>query len=278
MVRNRWFPVVLGLGVALAVSSCGGQDSPRTAVVTDTPAASAETAPAAPSEDPAPTFTPEVDPAEAAASRSAEQEAAAEASRSAETEASLAALTANWQSQDVQYRAMVCHYLITEPEEFLDGMVEAVSSDRGLDREELNTFFEDSCLDLEIEWLETATDQSTYSEVSQRDLALVTKDPDSHAGERYVVFGHISQFDAATGTDAFRAYIAPVQHSRSYDFDEHILAQAGESGLFDDLVQGDIVRMHVQVLGAFTYDTQIGGSTTVPMMRVNVVEAVGFDS
>ncbi|QDO87427.1 hypothetical protein FNH13_02995 [Ornithinimicrobium ciconiae] len=214
--------------------------------------------------------------AEAEASRSA-QEAEAEASRSAEQEASQALLTSVWEAQDPEYQAMLCHYLVSDPDEFEESVTGGLSSESGLTDTEVTAFFEDTCLDLEVEWAKTSTDASTYTELSTRDLALVMKDPDAHSGERYVVYGYIWQFDAATGTEGFMARIDPVQHSRSYDFDHNIAAHAGEAGLFDDLVEGDIVRMHVQVRGAYSYDTQIGGNTTVPMLRVNIVEAVGFD-
>jgi hypothetical protein len=40
-----------------------------------------------------------------------------------------------------------------------------------------------------------------------------------------------------------------------------------------NFVEKDIVTMFVEVQGAYTYDTQIGGSTTVPALTANIIEA-----
>ncbi len=51
--------------------------------------------------------------------------------------------------------------------------------------------------------------QASRREGHQRPyLRKVVKDPDSYASNRYIVYGEISQFDAATGTDTFLADVA----------------------------------------------------------------------
>ncbi|MCB0915279.1 MAG: hypothetical protein KDC23_06180 [Actinobacteria bacterium] len=47
-----------------------------------------------------------------------------------------------------------------------------------------------------------------YATLDERTWALIAKDPEAHAGESYLVFGEVTQFDSATGTSAFRANVA----------------------------------------------------------------------
>lgn len=49
-----------------------------------------------------------------------------------------------------------------------------------------------------------------------REWALIAKSPDQHAGERIIVYGEVTQFDAATGTSAFRANVDGVAHPLRY--------------------------------------------------------------
>jgi hypothetical protein len=104
--------------------------------------------------------------------------------------------------------------------------------------------------------------------VSERDLALVFKDPDSHTGELFQVWGQVTQFDAATGADAFLASAAH-RNTMSYGFfdGENALFQGSEEDL-GDLVEDDVFTATVEVTGSLSYDTQIGGSTTVPQFKV----------
>jgi hypothetical protein len=44
-------------------------------------------------------------------------------------------------------------------------------------------------------------------ELTERDLALLVKSPDSHKGKIIVLYARITQFDAATGLCTFRANI-----------------------------------------------------------------------
>jgi hypothetical protein len=43
----------------------------------------------------------------------------------------------------------------------------------------------------------------------------------------------------------------------------------GSDALFADFVQDDVVLVGATGLGSYTYDTQIGGSTTVPLFEVD---------
>ncbi|MGC4805059.1 hypothetical protein [Micromonospora sp. DT233] len=108
----------------------------------------------------------------------------------------------------------------------------------------------------------------TYKKLSARQWKLIAKNPDAHLGEHYVVYGRVTQFDAATGTDSFRADVAHRRMSDSYDYETNTMLYGSESEL-EDLVEDDIFRATVMVLGSHSYDTQVGGSTTAPLLQVD---------
>lgn len=115
----------------------------------------------------------------------------------------------------------------------------------------------------------------TYKDVSERALAKIVRDPDSHAGESIVVYGEITQYDSATGLDSFRADVAH-RNTTSYGFfDGENAVLTGDEADFEDLIEGDVFRAKVLVLGSLSYDTQIGGSTTVPQFMVTSISRIG---
>lgn len=124
----------------------------------------------------------------------------------------------------------------------------------------------------------TDTAKKSYKELSSRNFKRLAKDPDSYIGETYVIYGEITQFDAATGTDTFRADTGPKKLRVSYgyvDYDQNSMLN-GDEGILDKLVEGDCFKAKVTVLGSFSYDTQIGGSTTVPLFQVDSISV--YDS
>jgi hypothetical protein len=118
-------------------------------------------------------------------------------------------------------------------------------------------------------------DPKSYAAIKPRDFALLVKSPDKHIGKKYVIYGHVTQFDSATGDDTFRADTAATRQSEWYDYDVNTLVSAEDAALLDDVVQDDLVTMYVEVLGSFSYDTQIGGSTTVPHFQVRIIKVTG---
>jgi hypothetical protein len=117
---------------------------------------------------------------------------------------------------------------------------------------------------------------STYEVVSERALAKVLRDPDSYAGKKFVVYGEVTQFDSATGTDTFRADVAHAD-IRDYGYwlgGDNAIISAGVADV-SDVVEDDIVKMYVEVTGSFSYDTTMGGSTTVPAFEVNIIKVIG---
>lgn len=101
----------------------------------------------------------------------------------------------------------------------------------------------------------------------------VVKNPDAVEGQYFVMIVDITQFDGATGPCAFRAAWDNVAHEYSFDY-------AGDNAIFTSgdgvsscpalagVDQNDVVRVWVKATGTFSYDTQIGGSTTVPSFSV----------
>lgn len=113
----------------------------------------------------------------------------------------------------------------------------------------------------------------TYKKLSARAWKLIVKNPDSYIGKTYVVYGTVTQFDAATGDDTFRANIAHKNMAHSYEYETNTLLN-GSSAQLRNLVQDDEFRANVTVLGSFSYDTQIGGSTTVPLLQVAAIKVL----
>lgn len=115
---------------------------------------------------------------------------------------------------------------------------------------------------------------TTYETLTSRQWAKVVKSPDDYLGETYKLWGCISQFDAATGDDAFRAQASYRREDYWYSDGENALF-SGDADELSDFVADDVVVMDVTAFGSFTYDTQIGGSTTVPLFYVDKITRKG---
>lgn len=114
--------------------------------------------------------------------------------------------------------------------------------------------------------------------VDKRTMAKIIKSPDNYVGKKYIVYGEITQFDSATGTDTFLANTA-YKNTTSYGFfDGENALYTGDEDRLSDFVEGDVFRASVTVVSSFTYDTQIGGSTTVPMFQIDSIKRVGNNS
>lgn len=113
--------------------------------------------------------------------------------------------------------------------------------------------------------------------ISAREWQLIAKDPGSHIGERVIVYGQVTQFDASTGTEGFRANVDGVVHKPKYgfaDYDTNTIL-GGDEGLLREVVQGDLFKAEVTVLGAYTYETTLGGQLTVPKLQITKVDVIG---
>ena len=115
-------------------------------------------------------------------------------------------------------------------------------------------------------------DLATFGAVDERTFALIAKEPDAYAGTNMIVFGDVTQLDSATGPCSMLLSAAEAQKENSFDYAQNTFATSGDGEsvcpVFDPLVEGDHVKMWVTVIGSFSYDTQIGGNTTVPAFQV----------
>ena len=118
-------------------------------------------------------------------------------------------------------------------------------------------------------------DPANYQQIDSRDFALLAKDPESAKGRRIIIYGVVTQFDAATGTSSFRASVGAEPQERSYDYDQNAIVTTTDATILENVVEKDLVTMYVEVAGAYTYDTQIGGSTTVPKFWVYIINTTG---
>ncbi len=101
----------------------------------------------------------------------------------------------------------------------------------------------------------------------------MVKSPDDYKGQRVVVYGEVTQFDSATGKENFLANVGSKKQRPSdgfVDYDDNSLLE-GAATEFQDVVEGDVFSAKVEVLGSESYDTQLGGNTTVPKLRVHQI-------
>lgn len=120
-------------------------------------------------------------------------------------------------------------------------------------------------------------DLSTFETVDDREMALIHKNPDGSAGKELIIYGDIIQLDAATGPCNF-LMSAAADPGLDFGGQFNAFAASGDGSsvcpVFDPLVEGDRVKLWVTVLGSLSYDTQVGGNTTVPEFHVWQAEAV----
>ncbi|MGP9538114.1 hypothetical protein ACT3SP_08880 [Brachybacterium sp. AOP43-C2-M15] len=121
-----------------------------------------------------------------------------------------------------------------------------------------------------------APDLSTYEELDERTLAQIVKAPDDHIARQVIVYGRITQLDAATGKCVVRVSISHAPQDDWYDYEHNTMGFAGDGEsdcpVLDPFVADDEVKLWVTLGGSLSYDTQIGGSTTVPAYLVDDAE------
>jgi hypothetical protein len=112
-----------------------------------------------------------------------------------------------------------------------------------------------------------------YKTLSKRAWQRLIKAPDRYSGKRYRMWACITQFDAATGEDSFRGQASYKKQPYWYSDGDNALF-TGNANRLDSFVQDDIVWLQVESLGSFSYGTQIGGNTTVPLFSVDRIKRV----
>jgi hypothetical protein len=119
------------------------------------------------------------------------------------------------------------------------------------------------------------TDPANYAAISDRDWQLLSRDADSHSGEKYVLYGYVTQADIATGSYSIRADTSGEQLGRWYDYNINTIVFAADDELLSSVIAGDTVKLLVEVQGTATYDTAIGGSATAVTVFAYSVEVIG---
>jgi hypothetical protein len=114
-----------------------------------------------------------------------------------------------------------------------------------------------------------------YKRQSKRGWQQIVKSPDRHLFKQVEIWGCITQFDAATGDDTFRADASYKNWKGDWWFNGDNAIFTGSKKQLRRFLEDDIVWMRVSVFGSFSYDTQIGGSTTVPLFFVDQIKRVG---
>lgn len=111
--------------------------------------------------------------------------------------------------------------------------------------------------------------------ITAREWQMIAKNPDGFKGNRVVVYGKVTQFDAATGTTQFRASVDGVEQTKrrngfvNYPTNTILAGQATD---LSNLVVDDLFRAEVTVAGSYTYNTTLGGSMTVPVLVVTAIQ------
>jgi hypothetical protein len=79
-------------------------------------------------------------------------------------------------------------------------------------------------------------DPKQYQAISPRDYALLVKDPDAAKGRKLIVYGVVTQFDAASGTAEFRASTSAEKAEHRYDYDVNTMIHAPDPAILKDVV------------------------------------------
>jgi hypothetical protein len=119
--------------------------------------------------------------------------------------------------------------------------------------------------------------KKVYKAIAAREFAKLCKNPDAYTGRTFIIWGEVTQFDSATGTEGFRANIGATKRPIQYGFADYTQnsIMSGDAAMLSDVVEGDCFGARVTVVGSFSYDTQIGGNTTVPQFQVDAISRYG---
>lgn len=127
-----------------------------------------------------------------------------------------------------------------------------------------------------------AAEQAAIENAGPADVDAIVKNPDAVKGQIFRLVAVSSQMDAATGPCIFRGYWDNTVRAYNYEYEGDnamfITTPApdatSECPIFDGIDQDDTMTLTVRGQGSFSYDTQIGGNTTVPLFQVLRVDKV----
>lgn len=119
------------------------------------------------------------------------------------------------------------------------------------------------------------TDPANYGTISDRDWQLLERTADSHTGEKYVLYGYVTQADSAMGSYGIRVNTSGEQLGSWYDYEINTIVLAASDDLLSTVITGDTVKLLVEVQGSTSYDTAIGGTATAITVLAYSVEIIG---
>lgn len=102
----------------------------------------------------------------------------------------------------------------------------------------------------------------------------LSKDPDALFGARYTSRAEVFQYDARTGPDSLLVSVTVENPGRFEFWTDNVLLLLPDASLGAGIDQDDIIEFWGTVSGAFTYETAIGGSNTVPSVLVRYLSLV----
>ena len=92
--------------------------------------------------------------------------------------------------------------------------------------------------------------RATYTELSDRDFQLLIKDPDAAAGQKHVIYGEVTQLDAATGNRGMRIDAMATPPTETYVIGDNAVVSVDDPTILQPIVSGDRLKLFVTVKGA----------------------------
>lgn len=111
------------------------------------------------------------------------------------------------------------------------------------------------------------TTPTSFKTITDREYALIAKDPTAHVGECVKVFGKVTQADATTGTERIRANTEATKKEQTYDYTINSLLSA-EGTVLSDFVTNDQFSADVCVTGQFKYKNALGAESSAIELQV----------
>ena len=73
----------------------------------------------------------------------------------------------------------------------------------------------------------------------------------------------------------FRANTGGAQQKSCWTYSVNTIVNAGPGTDVSKVAEEDLVKMYIEVVKAYSYTTTAGGSTTVPLVQVNIIQTTG---
>jgi hypothetical protein len=118
----------------------------------------------------------------------------------------------------------------------------------------------------------TRTMSSSYYKSLAKSFSYdkLNKDPDALAGRIVTYRAEVMQYDARTGTDNMLVNVTADEYGYWDDLVFLTLDGAAATSIDED----DIIQFWGEVTGAYSYDTAIGGSNTVPEIEIKYIKLI----